>query len=412
MDGGSVILGDVFTRPAEVAKDAFARSRSSSPATLFEGKFSSGKDGLVWNEDTSGAGSSVSFNSSEALIDLVAGTGATDYAIHQSKKYIPYEPGKSQFVALTGVLGADKAGVVRRMGTFDDRNGVFFELDGSTVSVVIRSDTTGSVVENRTEQANWNILKLDGTDHEAFDWSKAQIFVIDYQWLGVGRVRFGVFHGGHLHYIHEEDHVNELVAPFMARPELPVRYEIRNTASQASSTTLKQICATVISEGGVEAVRGSTFAAVTDLGSAVSISNTALTPLLSIRPIQTFNGKDNRVLIEPLLSNLLVGDGDVFWVLLYNPTLTGATTWTQQNAHSAVEFNRDATAVSGGIEILSGFVAGGNKAGGTISPEFKTKLSLSRGIDIADYDFLTLAARSLGNQNVDGYGCVVWKESR
>jgi hypothetical protein len=75
-------------------------------------------------------------------------------------------------------------------------------MNGTTAEMVIRK---GGVDNEIVPQSQWNVDRLDGTGPSKvnIDFTKSQIFVTDYQWLGVGRVRFGFYAYGKIHYCHQ-----------------------------------------------------------------------------------------------------------------------------------------------------------------------------------------------------------------
>ncbi|MDP2696410.1 MAG: hypothetical protein Q8O87_04170 [bacterium] len=198
-------------------------------------------------------------------------------------------------------------------------------------------------------QSSWNLDALDGygPSGETLDSSKAQIYVIDLQWLGVGKVRFGyVAPGGATIYCHAESEV------YMTTANLPLRYEIRNTGITGSSTSMKQICATVTSEGGIQYQTGRLFSAS---NSSTPQAITTRASVLSIRPKNTFNSIKNRGAIIILEFELMVETKPVFYELVYKGTVTGGS-WTSVSANSISEYSTTKAVVTGGIVVSSGYV--------------------------------------------------------
>src|SRR5579863_8450224 len=185
---------------------------------------------------------------------------------------------------MTGFLGAIKTNVAQRIGYFDANDGVFFYQDGTNLGVAVRTSTSGSPVTTLIPQSTWNIDKLDGTGSSGITITTAntQIFVIDLQWLGTGRVRFGFDIGGVIVYCHAINNANAgETSPYMNTGSLPCRYEITNTGTAASTTTMKAICTSVISEGGAEIVGGLQFSAS---NGTTTVGVTTRRPVLSIAP--------------------------------------------------------------------------------------------------------------------------------
>ena len=129
-------------------------------------------------------------------------------------------------------------------------NGIFFECDGSLSWNIAKN---GSITETVT-QANWNVDKLDGTGPSGItlEPEATQILIIDYEWLGVGRVRVGFVIDGLIYYVHYFNHANDdtFTSVYMSTPNLPLRYTIETDGTEAAE--LDHICSSVISEGGLE----------------------------------------------------------------------------------------------------------------------------------------------------------------
>ena len=348
--------------------DAFGRLRVSEPVSLFNAQFQYDANSLVFVTSLSGTGS-VTKTANETSITLSTGgtaNGAT--AINQTKSYLRYQPGKSQHILMTGVLGAQKANVRSRIGYFDANDGLYFEMDGTNgAAVVQRSSTSGSPVNTVVLQASWNLDKMDGTGPSGVtvDFSKAQIFHIDAQWLGVGRVRFGFNINGKLYLAHQFLNANVITSPYMNTASLPCRAEITNTGVAGSTTTMKQICMSVASEGGTNTPSVLDFSASNGV-TAIS-AGTTRTPIISIRPKTTFNSISNRFMIN-IQSVDIVNNGvqTIFFEVVYNGTLTGAAFADVDTTNSGVQKDVAASACTNGIVVASGYLGGGSRATVTI----------------------------------------------
>lgn len=391
---------------------AFGRLRVANPFTLWDSQFQYGKQPEYWDEYAVGAGSAATHLPNESSIAFTCGASANSVILRTTRNYLRYKPGKSQLFITTGNLGGQQANQFRRMGYFDDQNGVFLELDGTNANIVLRTYVSGGLYEHRIPQASWNINPLMGAaGSPTLVWDKAQIFVADLEWLGVGRVRCGFFIGGQLYYAHEFNHSNVITTTYMTTANLPLRYEVRNTALQAGPTTgFKQICSTVISEGGENTTSPDQIrSASTPLATTTTIP-VALTPILSIRLKSTFNGITNRGLVKPTSLDLLItGSKNCYWELVLNPTINPSV-WNPVDASSIVEYNVDATTISGGFVIASGFAAGVNQSKGFTPPDLNFKSLLSRNWDNTSSDIFTLSMRSLESSANAGYASLGWIE--
>jgi hypothetical protein len=173
-------------------KDAFGRLRTADPVSLFTSQFQYDLQPLLWESALSGSGTTTHLPNEAACRMRVA--VAADEVIRQSRQYSRYKPGKSLLIAETFVMGAGTENVRKRVGYFDAQNGIFLEQNGIVdVALVRRTYTSGAAVDNRVVQASWNVDKFDGTGPSGLtlDLTKAQILLMDLQWLGVGRVRIG-----------------------------------------------------------------------------------------------------------------------------------------------------------------------------------------------------------------------------
>jgi len=379
--------------------DAFGRLRTSDPFILYDHQFQYGKGELFWNEKTTGGASSTHI-ASESSVELSV-TSTNDEIIRQSKKYNRYVPGKSQLIFFTFVLGAGDDGVRKRAGYFDDNNGIYLENIGSSLKWVVRSKTGVSVSANEANQTDWNIERYNNIDI-----TKAQIAVIDIEWLGVGRVRVGFVVDGKIVYVHEFLHANNTSKVYMTTANLPIRYEIKRI-SGTGVATLKQICCSVSSEGGYEK-RGLSFSAS---NGTVGYTLSGRRPILSIRPKTTFNSIENRILVEPKNIELLATANPVFYEVIYNGTLTGGS-FSGVSSSSCVEYDATATNITGGTVIRTGYVGAGiGQSAQVQSPDLLNKIVLGLNIDGNSQDLLTIVATNIGNNPV-AYGNITWLESQ
>ena len=350
--------------------DAFGRQRVSQGYTLADYKSVYGIDDEMVSE-TSGAGSSVSYETNIAAARLTAGTGATAYALRQSRMYHNYQPGKSQQVLvsfnLNGATNVENCN--KRVGYFDDRNGIFLQLAGDgTLSFVRRTYVSGSASDAAfANQANWNVDPCDGTGPSGFDLdvTMTQLMFVDFQWLGVGRIRVGFVHDGEFIVAHEFFHSNTLATVYWSQPSLPIRCEVRNTAATASAATLDMICSTVISEGGYAEV-GNDFSA----GTAVrSVGNSGSTlPVMAIRLTNTLNSYPNRQYVRLAAVNVVAPSNivkvDVIRVMT-NTSITGGS-WASGGPNSGVEYNATCTTYTPGAgdQIIDTFFLPSGGTGG------------------------------------------------
>lgn len=367
------------------ALDAFGRIRVSQPFTLFDSSHHYADNGL-FDTATTGTGST-SHNANTSTVSMTVGTASGDQVIRETKRVFVYQPGKSLLILNTFVMNPAKTGLRQRVGFFGANNGIFIELDGTTVNLVERSYVTGSIVETKVAQANWNGDKLNGTGESGLtlDLTKAQIFWIDIEWLGAGSSRCGFIINGKYYLAHTFHHANIISSVYLSTATLPVRYEITNTATTASSSTLNQICTTVLSEGGFErkvAPQVIRMTGVTSVG-------TSFEPLITMRLAS--DRLDAAVLLNKY-SATTINNALYEIALIKNATLTGASYNTSD--FSNIDYDITATALSGGTIMRSEYVNNTNQASSQLDVNGSYNFGLQLGRTIAGVsDTFTLAAR-------------------
>lgn len=379
------------------ALDAFGRARFSQPYTLFDSQNRYAKNDLF--DETTATGGSVAYVANASTVNLEVTASSGSEVVRQSYRSFSYQPGKSLLVMNTFVMPTASANQRIRIGYFNTENGVFLERDGTSVYITRRTYVTGTAVDTRVAQADWNGDKLNGTGDSTFtlDLTKAQIFWQDFEWLGVGSVRCGFVINGQVIICHTFQNANNLTSVYMTTAMLPVRYEITNTGA-STGAVLKQICSTVISEGGYEKKVAPLVARMTAVNSNVT---TSLLPLVSIR---LASGRTGAVVIPDGYNVLPTASASTTFeiVLIKNPTLTGAS-WGATDS-SNVEYDTTATALSGGTIIESTYVLSSNQARGAASGGSDYNWDLQLGATIGGTsDIYTVAARTLsGTQNAIG----------
>lgn len=409
----SVAYRTRYTRFADSESiDSFGRMRISAPFTIFDSTLQYDTSPLWWDTSTSG-GASAYHLPNQSSVQLAVGTGNGDRIYRQTRKYIRYQPGKSQLVDMTGTLGASIANVRRRIGYYDDQNGIFFEQSSGSVFVVGRSFSSGSVIDTKTSQSSWNVDKMDGTGQSGIvlDLSKSQIFSFDLEWLGVGRVRHKFVIDGLRWTIHESLYSNVSACAYMTTANLPLRYEIDNIGNTAASSGLVQICAAVVSEGGVDE-RGVVLSA-TNGSTLVSVS-TILRPVLSIRVsgcLPSGGSIINRESVIPLSYKIFSQDSEIHYRILHNPSLSAANFVAANASYSGVDFDVSSSIlISSGMMIDSGYVAAAQQSSEQIVSEISNDLQLTQNALATQGDILSIVAVRVGTANSDVGVVINWKE--
>lgn len=378
-------------------QDAFGKLRVSEPYTIFDSKLIGGDAPLFYDEETSGGTETSNHDLSDSSIIMQVNQNG-EYVIRQTKMRFNYQPGKSQDILMTGVLGSIVNNTEARIGYFNSSitppyntnyDGVWFERDSIGYSVCISKNGT----VNKIYQNNWNIDSLDGNGESGItiDFSKSQIFSIDFEWLGVGIVRFGFIINGIYRYCHIEDHSNNISGTYMRSPNHSVRYEIRSTGG---TSTLKQICSSIQSEGGVEP-SGITRSIDTGI-SAVDITNDTNEAIIGIR--LKSDSLCTTVELESF-SLMPIASGDFRYSIVLNPIYTGTTTWVSID-NSSLEYCIGGNIVISdeNIIIKSGYVS---QRLDSISAPSNSIIKLGSKID-GTRDEIFLCATPLGNEDFLG----------
>lgn len=413
--------------------DAFSRWRTSDPVTLFESTFRYDAAPLQFEVITSGG--SATHSATDSYVGLTTGSAGNQLAALQSYRWIRYQPGKSQLVLITGVMGSAAANVTRRMGLFSAtntlgvvavQNGIYLEQTGaSTVNLCIANSGIGTA-DQTVAQAAWNIDSFNGAgpSGKTLDLSKSIILVIDFQWLGLGRVRVGFDFDGLIYYAHEFKNAGTVTDVYMQTATLPIRWEL-TSGSAAVSSPFKAICSAVVSEGGEDDISGYTLAAEVS-GTA---GNNARAHIGSIRPYVTFNSIINRAQIIPLsVETIVTGANAVLFELVAGVSgLSSGPTWagvpvpytypfTSGGSASGVEATTAGGTINASatpIVIASWYCAANGKANGGATKDVGAFYPLTLNAAGANYNggALSLYATGIGGTSACR-ASFQWKEIR
>ena len=179
-------------------------------------------------------------------------------ATHTTDTYHHYFPGFSHMAIMTVALsGTGASGLAQKWGYFDDDNGYYFQVvDNGGLEFVIRSKATGALTETVIPSSEWNGDPVNGLGDSGKNLvlTDDNIYWMDIQWLGAGRVRFGTYHEGQRVVIHEYYHDNNLGFPHSQTGSLPLRYQQYNIAGQtvSESHSMRVWCASVVTEAAVD----------------------------------------------------------------------------------------------------------------------------------------------------------------
>jgi hypothetical protein len=362
----SYLFNDLVGFKAD-AIDGFNRLRVSEPFTLFDSQHRY-QENDKWSTITA-TGGTHSFNANESVINMQIGLTAGSKVYRETKRVFAYQPGKSLLVLNTFAMNQPHQNLRQRVGYFGEKNGVYFEQDGLTAYITLRSNVTGTVdsTTRRIPQSSWNSDTFDGNgaSGRVLSVTGANIFWIDVEWLGVGDVRTGFFVDGKPVIAHTFHNDNLNTTTYMTTATLPIRYELESIGTGVTGTvngqgitgaTMKQICSSVMSEAGYQGF-SRRYNVSTDGNPRTGISLTQLIPIISIRLSQ--DRLDSVIVpsnISALItsSNQAAGTRAVEYRVVLNPGLSGAS-W-QKHYNGNVEYDLSATSITAtGNDIIGGF---------------------------------------------------------
>lgn len=389
--------------------DAFGRWRVSAPVTLFDSKQLWDADPLFWDDaEASGSGTSSTHSVYTASTVMAVGASTAGSRVRQTFQRFNYQAGKSHLIMMTGVMNKSGGGtgITRRFGYFDSSNGIFLEDAEGVISLVVRSSVSGSPSDvNKVAQASWNIDPMDGSGPSGvtIDWSKAQILLIEMEWLGAGRALVGFVIDGSIYYVHQFLNANNISSVYMSNPNLPLRWEITNDGSGVSSS-LEHICGTVMVEGGAQDTGLMRSASTKGTHLDANVAD-VLYALIGIGLKSTH--LNSTVTVHNI--GILNETADFYeWELILNPTVAGTFTYSaESNSPVEVAIGATANTVTGGYLLQAGW---GNKEAAAQVGIVEVARSLGSSI-VGTSDRIVLCVRSRAS-NADFNGSITWRESR
>lgn len=403
-----------WTTSSPYGRTIFGRRMVATPYTLGDYESVYGIDPSLFVPPTLVGGGTVVHLPLQAGIRLAV-TGANgDRALLTTKRQHRYQAGRQQHW-LTTLQHSDIGQVnqVRRWGYFDANDGLFFELNGTTLRLVRRSSVSGAPVDVTIAQTAWNVDKMQGVGPSGINLNllNGSIYECMFQYLGVGGVAFFVDDW----LAHFMDLSNSLPTPYMACPHLPMSWEIVNQGASVAGNIVMN-CSNVTSDGG-ETPPNVPF------GHGVqrnAVAGNTEAYAFSVRLAPTFATVQNRM---ELLPTLLSGSSETNRAsmrLVFDATLVGATWAATPPAGSGVQIDVAAAYTPGtGQEIFFTFIPSSGGAGGAgrdvdLTPVFNKLGGLLKrwGTAAGACDALTVLIRNEQAGNSDLHAHLNWMEFR
>lgn len=359
--------------------DAFGRLRISSNLNILDIKHTYDKNPLTVNEYTAGTATSV-YDKSNARVRMST-LANNDYVIRATKTAPVYQSGKSQlFEASFGNLSLE-TNVIKRVGCFESTtgspynsvfDGYFLESNGVTNKISFQIWKSGTTIYS-ANTTQWVNNDFDVND---IDWTKSQLMTVDYQWLGVGRMRFGMVFSGLTYYFTEHTSTNNEDSVYMSSPNQPIRYEIRQ--SGVGSGYLDMICSATSTEGPLN----------TGLYRTTSIPYTATTtltssgvkyPYIGYRLKQGYNNVTSDV---QKISILNTSNDNYLITLEFNPTLSSSPSWTDyENTPFQYSLQNGTPTISSSGFVLSSIIAEAGTTAVTDIDISENVIQVGHGVD-------------------------------
>ena len=198
-------FGSLNTRFSEGAPEltSYNKLRVSNPILL--GQYDFSEQSLRSQFATSQEGSGETVWQPDFGHIKISGYLTGDRATYTSSLWHPCPAGagvKFIFAARTSSAGNATDGTLRFWGAFDATDGAFFALVQNQLSIRHRWTINGITNNVAVSQADWNQDTLDGTGGVKntsgmnLDTTKQNLYWVDFQHYGGGRIRWGVYYQG------------------------------------------------------------------------------------------------------------------------------------------------------------------------------------------------------------------------
>ncbi len=340
----------------------------------------------------------VTWNSGFAILSTGAATSSS--AFLRSRRIFKYAAGQGGNVMFTAIYGNAVAGNRKLVGCGTAINGFFFGYNDSSSEFAILRRSAGT--EYWTYRSQWNVDRMDGTgpSKQVIDFSKGNVFRINYQWLGFGAINYYIEESttGRFMLVHRETYANNNLFTSVQDPSFQM-YTLCENKTNNTDVQLKVACFAGMLEGDVVRL-GLTFG----IDNLKTVSGTTvLTNILTIRSKALYNGFPHHVPVS--LTKMSMGTEGLRNVVVYillNATVAGTLTWTDVDTNSSVvEYNTTGTDVTGGRQ-LSVLAMGKNDA---------RDVDLSgMNIHLEPNDTMTIAAKVTANGSSDVVTSFTWYE--
>lgn len=391
----SYIFNNEIKYTDSVNLDAFQRLRVSEVTSLLEVKHVHDKLPLIVNEVTAGTATSI-YDEPNAQV-IMSTSANNDYVIRQTTSRAIYQPGKGQIFEASFSNFQLQINVIKRLGYYTTTtsapynsvvDGILLESNGQTNQISFQIWKSGTTIYS-SSTSSW--LTTD-YNVNSIDWSKTQLMFVDFQWLGVGRVRFGLVIDGRVKIFATNSGTNNLSTIYMTAPNQPIRYEIRQVG--AGSGTFNMICSQVSLEGSLNRLQQSL--GLTQFGNIQATTAGLKYPLIGYRVGNGYEGANITLSDIQSLNTTTPSKSDYYITVELNPTLSSSAVFTAVTDTAIAYSSATGQTVTTSGYVLATFLGSG---GGTQVDNFQFEDNVIRpGIRVnGTYDEVWVCVVSEGN---------------
>lgn len=322
----------VIAGAGDLALDAWGHQKMVQPHSLFHSLFSFVVPIKKWNSIVNGAEENLEVStlvtSANNKLSVKTAANNGDITYLHSRRHPQYQANRGHLYSTSVFIPVPTDNAVEDFGLFTDINGAFFRV--------------------HTDGQLYACLQSDGVlTHEELinmpfelDYSKGNVFDIQFQWRGAGNYRFfaGNPKTGRLEVIHEIKQLNTNTLLTVENPSLPAAFRV---TSLGDAGEIQSGCVDISSEGGIEKHEQYESARAVDR----AVSGTDV-PVVIIRSPNQVNGKMNTR--DGRLARISGGSDKraIFniWTTRDPTAITGAS-WQDVGNGSFVQYDISATAV-------------------------------------------------------------------
>ena len=277
--------------------------------------------------------------SSASMATISSSVATNGSASLFSRDYVRYSPGQECFSFFTSQFTAGSASSHQQVGLFDDEDGMFIWMSGTTSSSSFGVCRRKGSVDSFISQSEFNLDKLDGTGNSRFNLNPENInvFKVSFGYLGGAPMLYEVMNeSGSIIPFHRLYHGNVSKFTNLSNPILPMQAKVFKTAG-----TTDIVLRTASWSGGTYQHVAPAEVKVFFNSNNSKLSITTETALLTLFNSGSFVGKQNKIVVYLTSFNFGVQNGGNKTAkirFVHNATLGGTPVFNQIDANNSVMF--------------------------------------------------------------------------